>query len=271
MGVALQVYRLRIGTFQPLIYSKATQSNGTLKLPPGPKLKLAFFFLSLCCFSPIFVHLNEDSFKIKTSPCPVPPTTACGSSSGPSCTPGLPLTLSTCPPPPTDTPPPKLLPTYLQSKQFTNKGCLFQPQPTDTPPPPPVLTSSPCAPSQMSTCTIPFLNKSAKVHLHTVCQLCPHLLSPNSWLTSMERNTLAKATFGNRSQRGRGIKIVMWNKGSSLLQNKHPEIETVIDAHKPHILGLCEANLRRDVDISLVQHQDYQLHAAKVSTMLILK
>ena len=55
----------------------------------------------------------------------------------------------------------------------------------------------------------------------------------------------------------------MWNKGSSLLQNKHPEIETVIDAHKPHILGLCEANLRRDVDISLVQHQDYQLHAAK--------
>ena len=44
------------------------------------------------------------------------------------------------------------------------------------------------------------------------------------------------------------------------MQNKHSEIETIIEAHKPHILGLCEANLKKNADISLVQHQDYQLH-----------
>ena len=94
------------------------------------------------------------------------------------------------------------------------------------------------------------------------CKLCQHLLAPSSWLTSVERNALAKAKSGNRSQRGKGIKCVVWNKGSSLLQNKHLEIETVIAGHQPHILGLCEANLKYDVDVSLVQHQDYQLHVA---------
>ena len=68
--------------------------------------------------------------------------------------------------------------------------------------------------------------------------------------------------FGNRNQQGKGIKCVLWNKGSSLLQNKHSEIESIIAGHQPHILGLCEANLRHGVNASLVQHQDYQLHIA---------
>ena len=55
----------------------------------------------------------------------------------------------------------------------------------------------------------------------------------------------------------------MWNKGSSLLQNKHLEIEALIEEYTPHILGLCEANLKHDVDIDQVQHQDYQLHVPK--------
>ena len=55
----------------------------------------------------------------------------------------------------------------------------------------------------------------------------------------------------------------MWNKGSSLLQNKHHEIEALIGDHKPHVLGLCEANLHHAVDLSLVQHQDYQLHVPR--------
>ena len=33
-----------------------------------------------------------------------------------------------------------------------------------------------------------------------------------------------------------------WNKGPSALHNKMLEIETIIDKHKPHILGLGEAN-----------------------------
>ena len=65
-------------------------------------------------------------------------------------------------------------------------------------------------------------------------------------------------THGNRRERGR--KIVHWNKGPSYLQTKHQEIETVIAGHKPHILGLSEANLWKDHDISAVQYPDYQLH-----------
>jgi hypothetical protein len=73
---------------------------------------------------------------------------------------------------------------------------------------------------------------------------------------------MIRSLNGNRGQRGRGIKIVTWNKGSSLLHNKHQEVETIIAGHQPHILGLCEANLKRGADLTLVQHADYQLHTA---------
>ena len=56
--------------------------------------------------------------------------------------------------------------------------------------------------------------------------------------------------------------MLAWNKGSSLLQNKHHEIETIIAAEKPHIFGLSEANLKVGTDLSLVQHDDYTLHTA---------
>ena len=71
-----------------------------------------------------------------------------------------------------------------------------------------------------------------------------------------------KAINGNRASRGRGIQIIAWNKGSSYLQNKHHKIETIIAADKPHIIGLSEANLKKDTDLSLVQHDDYTLHTA---------
>ena len=67
-------------------------------------------------------------------------------------------------------------------------------------------------------------------------------------------------TFGNRTQRGHGIKILHWNKGPSFLINKHDDIETLISGHTPHVLGLSEANVRQDHDLSLVQHEDYTLH-----------
>ena len=51
--------------------------------------------------------------------------------------------------------------------------------------------------------------------------------------------------------------MIAWNKGSCHLQNKHHEIETIIATNKPHILGLSEANLKKEVDLSLVQHADY--------------
>ena len=86
--------------------------------------------------------------------------------------------------------------------------------------------------------------------------------TPSSWLTRQERNSKIKAENGNRDQSGRGIKILAWNKGSSFLQNKHPEIESIIAGHQPHILGLCEANFMKNTDPRLVQHENYILHTA---------
>ena len=38
------------------------------------------------------------------------------------------------------------------------------------------------------------------------------------------------------------------------------DIETIVQTHKPHILGLGEANFRHDHDIEDVQLQGYTLH-----------
>jgi hypothetical protein len=65
---------------------------------------------------------------------------------------------------------------------------------------------------------------------------------------------------GNRRHRGHGIKLLHWNKGPAFLKNKHQEVETIIAGHQPHLLGLSEANLRNDHNLSQVQHQDYELH-----------
>ena len=105
----------------------------------------------------------------------------------------------------------------------------------------------------------------------------PHLLQPSGSyhtvtrsqlqdtpcrLTSKDRNAYAKMVNGNRGARGTGIKLLHWNKGPSHLHNKHHDIETIIAGHHPHVLGLSEANLRKDHDLSLVQHENYDLHTS---------
>ena len=80
------------------------------------------------------------------------------------------------------------------------------------------------------------------------------------WLTARVRNFLARMTFGNRKEHG--IKIIHWNKGPSYMENKHNDIEDVIASHKPHVLGLSEANIRKGHDLANVQIRDYQLHTA---------
>ena len=77
-------------------------------------------------------------------------------------------------------------------------------------------------------------------------------------LPSEDNNFLARYTYGNRRQNG--MKIVHWNKGSSYLENKRDEIETLIDKYHPHILGLSEANLFSHHDVSKVQFPGYTLH-----------
>ena len=50
----------------------------------------------------------------------------------------------------------------------------------------------------------------------------------------------------NGNGREKGIKILHWNKGPSYLQNKVTQLETIIESHRPHILGLSEANLKSE-------------------------
>ena len=81
-----------------------------------------------------------------------------------------------------------------------------------------------------------------------------------AWLDRRQRNKLNHVIYGNRGSRGKGIKCLYWNKGPSHLQNKQLDIETIIDSHKPHILGLGEANFRHDHDLADVQQPGYTLH-----------
>jgi hypothetical protein len=81
---------------------------------------------------------------------------------------------------------------------------------------------------------------------------------PVLFITPLDRNFLARYTYGNKRQHG--IKILHCNKGSSHLENKRNEIETLIDKYHPHILGLSEANLHSHHDENNVQFPDYTLH-----------
>ena len=86
------------------------------------------------------------------------------------------------------------------------------------------------------------------------------MIQPYPWIYSIDWNKLAQITYGNRGQRGRGITCVYWNKGPSFLCNKLDDIESIINSHKPHVLGLGEANFRHDHDIEAVQLPGYTLH-----------
>lgn len=81
-----------------------------------------------------------------------------------------------------------------------------------------------------------------------------------SRLPQAKQNKMAHITNGNRGQRGKGITCLYWNKGPSFLTNKQLDIETIISSHKPHILGLGEANFKHDHDLGDVQQLDYNLH-----------
>ena len=74
------------------------------------------------------------------------------------------------------------------------------------------------------------------------------------------RNKRAHITNGDRGQRGKGLTCLYWNKGPPFLTNKMLDIETIVQAHKPHILGLGEANLHHDHDVEDVQLPGYTLH-----------
>ena len=80
----------------------------------------------------------------------------------------------------------------------------------------------------------------------------PGIMSATSvflWMTRAQINKLVHTMQGNRGQRGRGITCLYWNKGPSLLTNKQADIKSIIADHKPHILGLGEANFKNGQDL----------------------
>ena len=78
-------------------------------------------------------------------------------------------------------------------------------------------------------------------------------------LFSMVSNFQNRYLFGNKRSE-KGLKILHWNKGSSHLQNKMVEIKGIVETHRPHVLGLSEANFLKAHDQSSVQLVDYNLH-----------
>ena len=91
----------------------------------------------------------------------------------------------------------------------------------------------------------------------------PGILSAASvfiWMTRAQINKFIHIIQGNRGQRGRGITCLYWNKGPSLLTNKLTDIQSIIADHKPHILGLGEANFKNGQDLADVALPGYNLH-----------
>ena len=190
MGIPLQTYRIRIGSFQPYLKigsSSKQKRSSQYKASLSPKSGI--LLLILIIFLPAFIHLNRES--------------------------------------------------YEATSQSFDVSCCYQGK---------------------------LVKRGGSVLLTQACMyhhISIHLAAPRSWLSSKHRNSLVKAVNGNRACHGRGIKCVLWNKGNSLLQNKQEDIEMIIRTHTPHFLGLCEANLRKGVDLNLVKHQDYNIHVAK--------
>ena len=82
-------------------------------------------------------------------------------------------------------------------------------------------------------------------------------------------NFYARYTNGNKSNKG--IKLSHWNAGSAFLENKVNEIETLISGHHPHLLGISEANLRKDHNIGNCMIEDYELITSKTMNNLNLQ
>ena len=81
-----------------------------------------------------------------------------------------------------------------------------------------------------------------------------------TWMSRAEQNRLVHSLNGNREKRGKGITCAYWNKGPSFLINKQNDIKAILQDHKPHIIGLGEANFKHGHDIQDAAIQGYNLH-----------
>ena len=90
----------------------------------------------------------------------------------------------------------------------------------------------------------------------------------------IDSNFYARYTYGNK-----GFKLIHWNPGSSFLENKIDELESLIQEQKPMILGISESNLFQHHDLSYCSLKNYELitadtisnPAVKVSRVVVYK
>ena len=75
-------------------------------------------------------------------------------------------------------------------------------------------------------------------------------------------NFSAHYKYGNRNKKN-GIKIMHWNMGGGYLINKMNEIETVINAYRPHVFGISETCFKKGHNLSDIQVQDYAIYFSK--------
>ena len=79
-------------------------------------------------------------------------------------------------------------------------------------------------------------------------------------LSSKVTNRAAHAVNGNQASRGKPITLCYWNKGSSFLLNKQEDISDIINTYKPLVLGLGEAQYKKDHSLAEVQQPGFTLH-----------
>ena len=88
MGVSLQIYRVRIGTFTPSVRVKTTMEQpGTVLSQFKWNYKLVTCFALLCLLTS-YIIFSQEHFTLRTSLAQAPPTAACDPPRGPWCTPG---------------------------------------------------------------------------------------------------------------------------------------------------------------------------------------
>ena len=79
-------------------------------------------------------------------------------------------------------------------------------------------------------------------------------------LSSRKLNKEVHARYGNQVNRGKQIPICYWNKGLSYLINKKEDIKQIIYRYKPMVLGLGEAQVEPNHDLTDIQQPGFTLH-----------
>ena len=135
------------------------------------------------------------------------------------------------------------LPGY--SSIFYHQGEVYHYQPNNLLP----STGQPCL-AQLTISDISELNESPSID---------KIVKPR--ISRKKLNQLARAVTGNRSNRG--IKLAHWNAGSAHLPNKMDDLVDVVSDLHPHVLGVSEANLKREHSLESVQIPEYDLVLSK--------